>query len=293
MSMILSKVLGQRAAAVATAAVLLTLGACQKTAQYPETLPPLKQTLDCIPKNASIIAAHRGTSRDWSLAENSLSALEKLINKGYLVAEIDVAGLKDRTLITYHDGVWDEASTGKGPVAASRRGDLNNILLKTRKGRFTSERPPLFDDLLKTAKGRIYLEIDFKSSADINNVIDVIDTNNMRDQVLLIAYTGKQARKLRQIAPDILLSVPENSAQRGDLVWLGKDAKNSARTQAIKARGQYVIGKVGRGLDETNLAQTRSQSDILVTDYPNQYMPVTGLNNATRKSFEACLLKAN
>jgi len=117
-------------------------------------LPPLKKALACLPQDAAIIAAHRGTDERWTnTPENSIGGLNALIAHGTHMAEIDVAGLRDGTLITFHDGVWDEISTGKGPIASARKGELENILLKSRSGKLTAERPPLFSDMLKTAKG--------------------------------------------------------------------------------------------------------------------------------------------
>ena len=272
------------------AAILcLALSACTKAAPYPERLPPLKTALNCLPKAGAIIAAHRGTSRDWNEAENSLSALQKLIKQHYLIAEIDVARLKDRTLITFHDGVWDDISTGKGPVASTTKGELDKILLKTRKGTFTSDRPALFEDMLTAAKDKIYLEIDFKSSVNIQNVIMAIKDYDMERQVLLIAYSANQAKTLRRLAPNMLISAPQNSAQTGELVWRGADIKDTKRASSVKKKEQYVIGRIGQAYNGTDLKLAKRNAHILVTDYPNQYLPLTGLSRGEQQAFYECL----
>lgn len=267
----------------------LTLSACSGEGGRPELLPPLKVALNCLPETGAMIAAHRGTSRDWGIAENSISGLKKLIKDNYLVAEIDVAKLRDGTFITFHDGVWEETSTGKGPVAASVKADLDKILLKTRRGKFTADRPPQFEEILTVAKNKIYLEIDFKSSADIKAIIEVIRGQGMGQHVLLIAYTAKQAKTLRKLAPDMLISAPQNSAKRGELIWLGKDIRDTERNASIQKKEQYAIGRVGKALDERDLKTARRNADILVTDYPNQYLPLTGLNRNERAAFKTCL----
>jgi len=272
------------------AAILcLGLNGCNKAAPYPERLPPLKTALSCLPQSGAIIAAHRGTSRDWSEAENSLSALQKLIKQNYLIAEIDVARLQDGTMITFHDGVWDDTSTGRGPVASTTKGELDKILLKTRKGAFTSDRPALFEDMLTAAKDKIYLEIDFKSSVNMQNVIMAIKDYGMEGQVLLIAYSANQAKTLRRLAPNILISAPQNSAQSGELVWLGADIKDAKRVSSIKKKGQYAIGRIGQAYNETSLKLAKRNAHILVTDYANQYLPLTGLSRGERQAFYECL----
>ena len=272
------------------AAILcLSLNACNKATPYPERLPPLKTALNCLPETGAIIAAHRGTSRDWNEAENSPSALQKLIKQNYLIAEIDVARLKDGTMITFHDGVWDDISTGRGPVASTTKGELDKILLKTRKGAFTPDRPALFEDMLIAAKDKIYLEIDFKSSVNLQKVIMAIKDYDMERQVLLIAYSANQAKTLRRLAPNILISAPQNSAQTGELVWLGADIKDTKRASSIKKKEQYAIGRISQAYNETGLKLAKRNAHILVTDYPNQYLPLTGLSRGERQVFYECL----
>jgi len=266
------------------------LAACNQNI-YPDNLPPLKTALQCLPQEGAVIAAHRGTSRDWQIAENSISGLNKLIKGDYLMAEIDVAKLQDGTLITFHDGVWDDISTAKGPISASQKNDIDKILLKTRREQFTNDRPPLFEDILLAAKGKIYLEIDFKSSVNIKQVIDIIYKHNMENNVLLISYTSKQAKALRKSAPDMLISAPNKSALKGELIWLGNDIRDKKYIPAIKKSGQFAIGRVGKAYDETDLKTAQDHADILVTDYPNQYLPVTGLNRDQRRVFANCLIQ--
>jgi len=274
-------------------AAALALTACSGQSVLPDTLPPLKTALDCMPEKGAIIAAHRGVSRDWREAENSISALKKLIKENYLIAEIDVARLRDGTYITFHDGVWDEISTGKGPIASTTKDGLEKILLKSRRGALTSDRPPRFETMLETAKHKIYLEIDFKSSSNMGEIIELIRKADMGDHVLLIAYSGGQAKRLRSLAPDMLISAPQNSAKKGELIWLGKDIKDNRRIAAINKSGQYAIGRVGKALDERDVKTAKLNADILVTDYPNQYLPLTGLNRKEQQAFAACLEKGS
>jgi len=56
---------------------------------------PLSSVLSCLPDENALVAAHRGTSRSWDIPENSLEGLTRLIDAGTLIAEIDIAGLKD------------------------------------------------------------------------------------------------------------------------------------------------------------------------------------------------------
>lgn len=253
------------------------------------TYPSLKTALTCLPDGAAMMASHRGTSRDWNVAENSISGLERLIAGGYKVAEIDIAGTKDGTLFSYHDGVWDEVSTGSGPVASTTTADLSDILLKTRRGTLTSERPPTFAQMLETSKDRIYLEIDFKSSARFEPVLAAIRDAGMADQVVLIAYSPGQARKLAQLAPDMLLSNPVEAAKPGHLVWMGADASDVSAAKALKDEGSIVIGRVWEKSKADGLPNMLKNAKLVVTDYINQYEPITGRYD--KAAYANCLVE--
>jgi len=256
-----------------------------------KNLPPLRKALRCLPPKAALIAAHRGTDERWrEKAENSLSALTALIDHGTLMAEIDVAGLRDGTLITFHDGVWDDISTGAGPISRSQTADLENILLKSRKGGLTTDRPPKFTDMLHAAKDKIYLEVDFKSSADPRAVITAIREADMEDQVLLIAYGSKQASELNRIAPDMLRSNPPEASRKGHAVWMGYGVANGGGAEAANYNGQgiFTIGRIGDPNRQPPFSRLRNAADILVTDQAERYDGIVGLSRKEREVFENC-----
>jgi len=261
-----------------------------QTAIATNTLAPIRKTLSCLPAEAAIIAAHRGTDERWrDQAENSIGGLNALIKHGSLMAEIDVAGLRDDTLITFHDGVWDEISTAKGPISVSTKADLENILLKSRSGGLTADRPPIFADMLRAAKGKMYLEVDFKSSADPKAVIKAIPAADMADQVLLIAYNAEQAALFERLAPDMLRSNPTDAAQVDHAVWLGYNVANGNTSKALKSIGNYIIGRIGDPNRQPPLTALRQAANILVTDEAERYEGIIGLTAKGQAAHEACL----
>ncbi len=258
---------------------------------------PLRKHFACLPKEAAIIAAHRGVSKGEGLAENSRSGLQALIDKGIMVAEVDIVGLKDGTHVLFHDGVWEEKTTGSGPVAASNSDVLEKILLRDTDGELTSDRPIQLQDALDLAKDRIYLEIDFKSSAKYKYVIEAIRQAGMADQVILIAYNNNQARRMAELAPEMMLSVGVSG--EGDLGSLEAQGVNRKNINAWIGRGPYDAGVV-QMLDEADIPilawpgrnyvdETAGPAALIVSDYALKYDPIIGLSSEGRKSYEACL----
>lgn len=241
--------------------------------------------LTCLPEDQAIIAAHRGTSRAWDIPENSLEALRRLIDEGTLIAELDIAGLKSGEQILYHDGSWDRKSTGTGPVASSTYTDIDKILLKSFAGTLSAERPPLLSDALKLSKDKIFLEIDFKSSAKTEEVLSLIRENGMEDQVVLIAYTQERAEELHALAPEMLLSAPGkakglNLTSEKTLLWMGSDVDKA--TEPTDTLG--YIGLIGR--DDAPKMKAK-HAVFLVSDYPTEQPQIVGEGN--KALFQDCL----
>ena len=256
-------------------------------------LPSLQKQLDCLPPETAMISAHRGTSKNSSEAENSLQGLKTLMKKGYLMAEIDVARLKDNTHILFHDGIWEEGSTGRGVVAATTWPEASKLLLKDRRGGITSQTIPTLDDMFNLVAGKLYLEIDFKSSANYKQVISKIRDYNMTENVILISYNAGQAKRLSKLAPDIIISVSTHKPQdvqnyrKGQAIaWVGKAVANKALMSQLSKNDTPIIGTVGTVWDPYRA----KAADILVTDYAYNHRPITGLTRQNRDAYQNCLL---
>jgi len=248
----------------------------------------LEKVLTCLPKEEAIVAAHRGTSRAWDIPENSLGALERLLEVGTLIAEIDVIGLKSGEQVLFHDGVWDKKSTGTGPVASSTYADVEKMLLKSFAGTLSAERPPLFSDALKLTKGKMFLEVDFKSSAKTDKVLDIIRAHDMADQVVLIAYTQERAEELYALAPEMIISAPGDEKGRNldpqkTLLWMGRNVDKA--TEPTTTLG--YIGLIGR---DDNASAKAGPAVFVVSDYPDELPQILGKGD--KSQMRACLDKA-
>jgi len=276
----------------------LALSACDnsKTLKVTEgstkALPPLADYISCLPQETALLAAHRGTAKRTKYPENSMSALKALISKGYLVTEVDVAGLKDGTHILFHDGVWDEKSTGKGPIASSTWADAEKILLEDTKGKVSSDRPVKLEDYLLAAKGKIYVEVDFKSSSKYETAIKLIRKHNMANQVILISYSEGQSKKLARLAPNMMLSVSANEAlgqtrYKPDQIaaWIGYDVDNRRLVDSLRGKNVPVLGRIRKDWN----SQEADAGDILITDNIFDKRPIAGLTKNNKAKLEDCL----
>lgn len=109
-------------------------------------------------KPKPLIIAHRGASAH--ALENSLKAFEEAIAVGSDMLEFDVRCTADDQLITFHD-----ADVAGVPVSALTRDEI---------GAGTGHLPPLLDEVLDLARGRIKLDVEFKEDGYIDRVLESI-----------------------------------------------------------------------------------------------------------------------
>jgi glycerophosphoryl diester phosphodiesterase len=275
------------------------MGAGVNTEVQAADWPPLAERLACLPEAGALIAAHRGTSKNEGLAENALGSLEALLKAGILITEIDVARLGSGEHILFHDGVWEDKSTGRGALASTRYAQAQTYLLKDNRGGVTSERPPLLAEYLRAAKGRAYVEIDFKSSANYEQVIDLIRAAGMERDVILIAYSKGQAAKLSRLAPKMALSVPvkkigDIKAYRASGVktqqiygWIGGRVEQQGLPQQLMRAGIPILAK-------SQQPKSAGPASIIVSDYALQktvFEGAIGLGRSERQSYKNCIYR--
>ena len=256
-----------------------------------------------------LVSAHRGTVKESPFAENALESLKWLHEQGVVFAEIDVARLKDGTHILWHDGVWDRTSTGKGSVAATAWSDASKFLLRDSKGRLTASRPARLDEVLAWAKGRMYLEIDFKTSANPQITIEQIRAAGLIRHVILIANTPEQARKYHDLAPQAFISIGMTSAKDINTLqtkglpisriaaWLGDAKEDASFLKMLRSKNIPIIRGSFYGFDAraqqlqdfSVYTSYAGHTDVLVSDAAINAQKALALSKESQQSLAVCL----
>ena len=137
------------------------------------------------PARPCAVVAHRGA---WHRApENSLAALEAAMAAGYDIAEIDIQQSADGGLFLLHD------DTLRRMAGVDARADTLSIAallrLTLRDGGGGDDQPmtrhtiPAFEQILETARGRIFLDLDLKDPALMPIVAARVKAMGMANQV--------------------------------------------------------------------------------------------------------------
>ncbi|KAI1062738.1 hypothetical protein LB506_006488 [Fusarium annulatum] len=137
------------------------------------------------PHRQCAIVAHRGL---WNEApENSLLSIQRAIEAGYNIVEIDVRRTADGEFVLLHD-VTLERMTGvdKKPEELTL-GELISLPLKNRDGGpnspFTEEKLPGLRDVFELTRDKIYIHLDIKHRHVIPDVLAYAQKMGVEKQV--------------------------------------------------------------------------------------------------------------
>lgn len=129
-----------------------------------------------------IVVAHRG---DWRNApENSIQAIENVIEMGVDVVEIDVQKTKDGKLILMHDTSLDRTTTGKGLVSDHTMDEISKLFLRNGAGVATRHRVPTLEEALACTRNRILVNID-KGYDYFSDCYDILVATGTLNQVII------------------------------------------------------------------------------------------------------------
>ncbi len=107
--------------------------------------------------------AHRGL-HDNESAENSLSAFEKAIQKGYPI-ELDIQQIADGTVVVFHDTSLSRLTGQDGYTKYLIKDDLSSCFLNG-----TKETIPTFEEVLNFINGRTPILIEIKNTSKVGDL---------------------------------------------------------------------------------------------------------------------------
>ena len=161
-----------------------------------------------------MVVAHRG---DWRNApENSLLAIQKCIDMGVDMVEIDIQRTKDGHLVLMHDKTIKRTTNGRGRVEDYTLDRLKSFYLLDAKGKPTEEKIPTLEEALLLARDKILVNLD-KSYRYYDACYEIIEKTNTQEQVLIkgkktvaeVELKRRSHKKNGFFMPIVRLSDPE------------------------------------------------------------------------------------
>lgn len=130
-----------------------------------------------------LVISHRGDWRNYP--ENSIPAIESVIEMGVDIVEIDLKLTKDSVLVLCHDKTIDRTMSGKGLVSDFTLDSLKTFVLKRAHGCKTdSLSVPTLREALAVCKDRVVVNVD-QGYDYYDLVLEVTEELGVTDQVLI------------------------------------------------------------------------------------------------------------
>ena len=151
------------------------------------------------PRRQPGVIAHRGVSLE--APENTLPAIQKAIDLGCAMAEIDLRYTADGEVVVLHDATVDRTTDGSGRVAEKTLAELKGLDAGARANPgYRGTRVPTLKEAVELARGRIELYLDLKEP-DSRPVVRVIEQLGARSMVVYRPYTYRALHEILAETP--------------------------------------------------------------------------------------------
>lgn len=145
----------------------------------------MKPLLERMQDDKLLVCAHRGASN--IAPENTIAALQKALEAGAQMIEIDVQITKDHELVVFHDDTLERTTNGKGLLRDHTFAELTQLDAGSWFHKaYAGEQIPLFAQAIDLLKGKTYLNIEIKpqraseeSARDIASIVRIISDCGM------------------------------------------------------------------------------------------------------------------
>jgi glycerophosphoryl diester phosphodiesterase len=187
--------------------------------KIPESSDDLKKFFSHLThREYPLIIAHRG-GPVAGYPENSLEGFQYTWQLNpEAILEMDVRMTSDSILVLLHDETLDRTTTGKGLVTNKAYSALKSLKLTDIQGNVAFSQIPLFEDILKWAKGKAMLAIDAKPGTDLKRVIKLIEKTKSVSNLFIICYSVEDAVFVLKQNPDFMVALGFNSKSQLDMI---------------------------------------------------------------------------
>ena len=154
--------------------------------------------------------------------ENSLASIQRSIDEGIDIVEVDVNTTKDGILALMHDNLIDRTTNAKGYLSDYTYLDLKKLYLKIGDS-VTSHQIPTLNEVLTLSKDKIILNLDIKR-VDVSKLYQRPLVKKMQNDVFSFIWDKKKIDKILQI--DATYAVLPIVSNRVDMMNYAQNIKS-------------------------------------------------------------------
>ena len=141
-----------------------------------------------------MIIAHRGVHNNKEVVENSILAFKLAVEKDYAI-EFDISITKDNKLVIFHDDNLKRICGVDKSINDITYEELKNLKLLN-----TDEHIPTFKELLKIVNGKVFLDIEIKTTKKRKKVVELVlkELENYKGNLSLKSFDPMIIRILKR-----------------------------------------------------------------------------------------------
>ncbi|TKD63641.1 glycerophosphodiester phosphodiesterase [Flavobacterium sp. ASW18X] len=151
-----------------------------------------------------LVIGHRGAMGYET--ENTLASVQKAMDMGVDMIEIDVINIKSGETVVFHDKTLDRLGNAGGNIEEYNLYDLKKVILDG------NHRIPLLQDVLKLINNKVALNIELKGDGTANRVNFITDYYVKNGgwewkNIVISSFNWEELRRLRKLNPEIAIAV--------------------------------------------------------------------------------------
>lgn len=155
-------------------------------------------------KDKLLVIGHRGAMGYET--ENTLASIQKALDLGVDMIEIDVFNIKSGETVVFHDERLERISNASGNIEEYYLADIKKVILDG------NHRIPLLQDVLKLVDNKVALNIELKGPNTAGRVNFITDFYIKKrgwtlENIVISSFNWDELREMRRINPDIAIAI--------------------------------------------------------------------------------------
>lgn len=154
--------------------------------------------------NKPLVIGHRGAMGHET--ENTLASIQKALDLGVDMIEIDVFKISSGEVVVFHDQTVDRLTNGPGNIEEYNISDLSRLILDG------GHKIPMLQDVLKLIDNKVVLNIELKgaNTADkVNHIIDFYTKSRgwSPDNFIISSFNWDELRAMRKLNKNVAIAI--------------------------------------------------------------------------------------
>lgn len=197
-------------------------------------LPLALILLSCMQEKKPLVIGHRGAMGHET--ENTLASIQKALDLGVDMIEIDVFNVKGGDTMVFHDETLDRLANAGGRIEDWTYYELRKVVLDG------GHKIPRLQDVLKLIDNKVRLNIELKGKGTVTRVKFITDyyikeRGWTMDNFLISSFHWDELREMREKNPNIPIAIL-TAADPMDAISIAKELKAEAINPNFKKLNQ-------------------------------------------------------